>query len=83
MVASLSFYVDRRFNIPVKMKWILAKHPDNAQSTTIRMRVEYDVSYVFYWLLVGRCQTAHHFFMQEVRIEAEGAQRNLNQAKCY
>ena len=65
------------------MKWLLAKHPDNGQSATIPMRVEYDASYLFYWLSFGRCQTAHHFFMQEVRIEAERAQGDLNQGKCY
>ena len=65
------------------MKWILVKHPDNAQSTTIRMRVEYDVSYVFYWLLLERCESAHHFFMQELRNEAEAIQADVNQSKCF
>ena len=83
-VVSFSLFMSiDTFNIPVEMKWILVKHPDNAQSTTVRMRVEYDVSYVFYWLLLERCESAQHFFMQELRIEAEEEQAEVDHSKCY
>ena len=73
----------RRFNIPVEMKWILEQHPDCAQSTTMRVHVEYDISYAFYWLLLGRYESAQHSFMEELRTEAEAVQDEVNRSNCY